>query len=195
MARKFAPPGDGQLSRHARTGIGTQVRGLTGGPEATSRRRQVAVIHRVRGWLVWWVLLMTLWIVVDDSFEIDELLAGAAAAALAALLAELASYGTAAPGLPAGWLRTVVRLPFEVTRDTWIVFRVLARALIRRQVPASAFRRLPVAYGPETAKGRVRRAFLIGISSFAPNTFALGIDPGRDVMVVHQLDREAAGDG
>jgi hypothetical protein len=32
-----------------------------------------------------------------------------------------------------------------------------------------------------------RRVLLIGGTSIAPNTFALGIDSERDVMVVHRL--------
>ena len=43
-------------------------------------------------WLAWWVLMMSLWVAVDDSPRPDELLAGAAAAALAALAAEVVSH-------------------------------------------------------------------------------------------------------
>jgi hypothetical protein len=32
-----------------------------------------------------------------------------------------------------------------------------------------------------------RRALYVGGQSVAPNTFALGIDKDRDVMIVHQL--------
>ena len=32
-----------------------------------------------------------------------------------------------------------------------------------------------------------RRALLVGGRSVAPNSFVLGIDPDRDVMVIHQL--------
>jgi multisubunit Na+/H+ antiporter MnhE subunit len=172
------------------------VRDLAGGPVGGPGRRRptgAAVIRGVRAWLIWWALLMTLWIIVDDSVDTDELLAGAGAAALAAVLAELAGHEAAAHGLPAGWLRTVLRLPADVARDTWTVFGVLAHTLVRRQAPRSAFRQLPVAYGAETPTGRLRRAFVIGVRSFAPNSFALGIDAERNVMVVHQLDPERAG--
>jgi multisubunit Na+/H+ antiporter MnhE subunit len=153
-----------------------------------------ALARRVRAWLIWWALLMALWIIVDDSVDTDELLAGAGAAVLAALLAELAGHGAAALGMPAGWLLPVVRLPADVARDTWTVFGALARTLVRRQAPDSVFRQLPVAYGAETPTGRLRRALLIGVRSLAPNTFALGIDADRNVMVVHQLDPDRGGD-
>src|ERR1700728_2355978 len=45
--------------------------------------------------LVWWILLMALWVMLDDSLDTDELLAGAGAAAIAALAAELATYQAA----------------------------------------------------------------------------------------------------
>jgi multisubunit Na+/H+ antiporter MnhE subunit len=54
-------------------------------PGAAPRPRH----RRVAAWLTWWVLMMSLWVAVDDSLESDELLVGAGVAALAALLAEL----------------------------------------------------------------------------------------------------------
>ena len=48
--------------------------------------------RRAGAWLAWWVLLTSFWVILDDSIAADELLAGAGAAALAALLAELVTY-------------------------------------------------------------------------------------------------------
>jgi len=144
--------------------------------------------HRAATWLAWWVLLMSLWVAVDDSLRSDELLAGAGAAALAALAAEVASHHAAARlGLRAAWLARALRLPGEVAHDTVTVFAALARTLVARQPPRGGFRELPVAYGDDTPRGVTRRVLLTGASSLAPNTFVLGIDPERDAMVVHQL--------
>jgi multisubunit Na+/H+ antiporter MnhE subunit len=63
--------------------------------EPRERRRDVPVAHRVGSWLVWWVLMMSFWIMIDDSIATDELLAGAGAAALAALFAETVTYQAA----------------------------------------------------------------------------------------------------
>lgn len=168
---------------------------MTVGPEGSSWRRLVAApnVRRLGAWLAWWGLLMSLWIIVDDSVATDELLAGAGAAALAALLAELAGHYLAALRMRVGWLGPALRLPLDVARDTWIVFGALARTLIRREAPRSIFREVPVAFGAQTPAGNLRRALLIGARSLAPNTFALGIDAERNVMVVHQLDPEHAG--
>ena len=46
---------------------------------------------------------------------------------------------------------------------------------------------MPARFGSNTAEGETRRVLLIGARSVAPNSFALGIDPDRDVMIIHQL--------
>jgi multisubunit Na+/H+ antiporter MnhE subunit len=146
------------------------------------------VLARVLGWLTWWVLMMSLWVAVDDSFASDELLAGAGAAALAALAAEVITYQAATRfRMRPGWLIPALRLPADVARDTWIVFAALARTLARRRPPDSDFTELPVAYGDVSALGQTRRVLLTGARSLAPNMFVLGIDAERDVMVVHRL--------
>jgi multisubunit Na+/H+ antiporter MnhE subunit len=157
---------------------------------AGRRRRQPAApfARRAGAWLVWWVLLMSFWVILDNSIESDELLAGAGAAALGAFLAELA-FNQAATRfrMRVQWAVPALRLPAQVLGDTGIVFAALWRRLARGQEPDSGFRELPVRYGDDTAEGVTRRVLLIGARSLAPNAFVLGIDSGRDVMVIHQL--------
>lgn len=144
--------------------------------------------RRVGVWLAWWVLMMSLWVIVDDSIEADELLVGAGAAALAALLAELAGHQAATRlRMRMQWLGPALHLPLDVARDTSTVFVALWRQVVRRQPPRSGFRELRVPYGGQSLEDKTRRALLIGAKSLAPNTFALGLDPEQGVMVVHQL--------
>ena len=63
--------------------------------EPRDRKYHQPRLARAGTWLVWWVLLMSLWVMLDDSLATDELLAGAGAAAIAALVAELATYQAA----------------------------------------------------------------------------------------------------
>ena len=163
---------------------------LAGGPEGSPRRRPVAaaVVRRVRAWLIWWALLMALWIIADDSIATDELLAGAGAAALAALLAEVVGYQAATrPWLRRAWLGEALRLPADVARDTGVVFGALWHRLVHGEVPRSAFLELPTRFGPQTNQGAARRALLVAGRSLAPNRLALGLDAQCDVLVVHQL--------
>lgn len=144
--------------------------------------------HRVATWLAWWVLLMSLWVAIDDSLLFDELLAGAGASALAAAAAEIASHQAATRlAIKAAWLARAFRLPGEVAHDTYIVFAALAKAAVTRKLPTGAFRELPVRYGDDTPLGVTRRVLLTGAQSLAPNKFVLGMDQDRDVMVIHEL--------
>jgi multisubunit Na+/H+ antiporter MnhE subunit len=144
--------------------------------------------RRVGAWLAWWVLLMSFWVILDDSIATDELLAGAGAATLAAFLAELVTHQAAARvRIRARWLAQAIELPGQVAGDTVIVFAALWRRLARAEEPPSGFRVLPVAYGEDTPAGETRRALLVGGKSIAPNTFVLGIDKATNTMVIHQL--------
>ena len=159
---------------------------LAGEPRARKYHRPP--LARFGVWLVWWVLLMSLWVMLDDSLATDELLAGAGAAAIGALVAELASYQAAIRfRMRARWLVPALRLPGQVARDTVIVYAALWRRLIRGEQPDSAFVTEPVGFGDDSPAGITRRVLLIGARSIAPNAFALGIDRDTDTMVLHQL--------
>jgi len=147
---------------------------------------------RVGSWLIWWVLMISFWVMLDDSLATDELLAGAGAAAIAASLAEVITYQAASRfQMRMKWLVPALRLPGEVAGDMVIIYRALWRRLAHGGQPPSGFAELPVRFGDDTPEGLTRRTLLIGGASLAPNTFVLGLDPERDVMVVHRLvDRE-----
>jgi multisubunit Na+/H+ antiporter MnhE subunit len=138
--------------------------------------------------------MMAFWVMLDDSLATDELLAGAGAAAIAATLAELVTYQAASRfRMRIRWLYPALRLPGEVARDTVIVYRALWRRLVHGEQPPSAFIERPVRFGDNTPEGMTRRTLLVGGTSVAPNTFVLGMDPERDVMVLHQLVAEEEG--
>lgn len=148
--------------------------------------------RRLAAWLTWWVLLMSLWVAVDDSFASDELLAGAGVAAAAALLAELvADQSEVRLRIRAAWLPRALRLPGQVVQQTFLVFAALAKSLFTKAPPPSGrFRERPVGYGDDSPLGETRRVLLTGASSLAPNEFVLGIDEERGVMITHQLVEE-----
>jgi multisubunit Na+/H+ antiporter MnhE subunit len=156
--------------------------------EPRERKYQQPLAARIGAWLIWWVLLMSLWVMLDDSLATDELLAGTGAAALAALVAEVASYQAATRfRMRIRWLVPALRLPGQVAGDTVTVYAALWRRLARGEQPDSAFVTEPVRFGDETPAGVTRRVLLIGGRSLAPNAFALGIDRDTETMVLHQL--------
>ena len=159
---------------------------LAGEPRERKYHQRPAA--RIGAWLVWWVLMMSLWVMLDDSLATDELLAGAGAAAIAALLAELATYQAATRfRMRIRWLGPALRLPGQVAADMVTVYAALWRRLVRGEQPDSAFVTEPVRYGDDTPAGVTRRVLLIGGRSIAPNAFALGIDRGSETMILHQL--------
>lgn len=173
------------------TRLGTavpDVRRPRRGHRPQAPRRPVTFARRGGTWLVWWAILMAFWVIIDYSINRDELLAGAAAAALGAFLAELACYQAGVRfRVRARWLLPALVLPGQVVRDTLIVFGALARLLVRGEQPDSGFREIPTRFGDDSPAAVTRRVLLVGGRSVAPNTFVAGIDKGREVMVVHQL--------
>jgi len=169
-------------------------------PDAGTRRVPgwlPGAARRARSWLVWWVILMAFWVIVDYSILRAELLAGAAAAALGAFMAEVACCQAGVRfHMRARWLLPALRLPGDVARDTLIVFGALARRLVRGEQPDSGWREVPVRVGDDSPAGVTRRVLLVGGRSVAPNMYVAGIDKSRGVMIVHQLvvneGREAA---
>ena len=123
---------------------------LAGEPRERDGDRPTAA--RVGAWLAWWVVLMSFWVALDDSLATDELLAGAGAAAIAALVAELAWYQAAMRfRMRPGWLAPALRLPGQVARDTVTVYAALWRRLVRGEQPDSSFVTEPVRYGDDSA--------------------------------------------
>jgi multisubunit Na+/H+ antiporter MnhE subunit len=159
---------------------------MAGEPRERNYRSPVA--RRVGAWLVWWVLLMSFWVIIDDSTATDELLAGAGAAAIAATVGEIVTYQAATRfRMRIEWLVPAVKLPRQIARDTIIVFAALYAKLARGEDPPSAFVTEPVRYGDDTPEGVTRRVLITGAASLAPNQFVLGLDPAKDEMTLHRL--------
>ena len=155
------------------------------------RKREPAgrsLAARAGSWLAWWMLLLAFWIAVDDSLAVDEVLAGAGATAIAALVAELAVYQASVRfRMRPRWLVPALRLPGQVASDTVTVYVALWRRMIRGEQPDSGFVTEPARSGDDTAEGMTRRVLLTGARSLAPNEFVLGIDTETDTMVLHRL--------
>jgi multisubunit Na+/H+ antiporter MnhE subunit len=146
-------------------------------------------------WLSTAGLLYGLWLLLIDSPAEPAILIGAFVAAVGASASELARRQRIANlrftigGFAALW-RPVASVPGDVMR--------LLRALPRgRHGPVGRFRAIPFDPAgdpdddPETghadAVGNARQAMAELAGSFSPNTFVVGIDVDRRVLLVHQL--------
>lgn len=161
---------------------------LAGAGSPRRRDQERAFASRAGSWLGWWAVLMSFWIALDYSLDLAELLVGAGVAAAGASASELVAHQTASHfRIRIRWLASTFRLPGQVIRDTVIVFAALWRRLVRGEEPASGFLDVRKEWGDESPVGMTRRVLLTGATSVAPNTFVLGMDRERDVMVVHHL--------
>jgi hypothetical protein len=142
-------------------------------------------------WLVRWILLMALWLAIDDTGQWPELAAGAIAAAIGATAAAL----IVRPGQPKtiGKSLALLRLgPRRLGRplarlvvDTILVTRTLGRALVGDRVRGS-FR--AVRYVPDAPRrSAAGRALTVIWGSLSPNRYVIGIDDAEDVLLVHEL--------
>lgn len=162
------------------------------GPVRSGRSR---VVSRISTWLAWWVLLMAFWVMIDDSIATDELLAGAGAAAIAALAAEVATQQAGVRfRVRPRWLLPALRLPGQVVSDTVTVYRALWQRVLSGKQPDSAFVTERVRFGDGSPAGMTRRLLLIGGRSLAPNAFVVDIDAETDTMVLHELVAREQGD-
>lgn len=168
--------------------MSSRVGAVAGAGRPKRRTERLSPARRIGSWLVWWVLLMAFWVWFDDTLLAAELIVGAAVAALGATLVGLAqAQADSHIRIRVEWLAPAVKLPLKVVRDTWLVLRVVAAKLLYGRDPASAFEEVRERWGDDTPEDATRRALAVWFASFAPGSFALGIDPERDVMLVHRL--------
>jgi multisubunit Na+/H+ antiporter MnhE subunit len=133
-----------------------------------------------------------LWLLLVDSVGEQQLVAGGICAVIAAALATgIHSRGSVGARLRPSMLRFVYRpltlLVSDSARVTWALF---ARVVLRRTVSGRirAVRYDAVADDPEDV---TRRILTEWGASAAPNRYAIGIDPDRRVLVVHELVRSS----
>jgi multisubunit Na+/H+ antiporter MnhE subunit len=146
------------------------------------------LIGPVGAWAIWWSVLLALWIVIDGTFNLAELLAGVLAASQGTLLTGLVQrLAGSHVRLRLSWAVQSLRLPARILKETAAVFGVLGRQMLTGEEPTSGFLEISTRYGDDDGGGATRRALLVAGESMAPNTCALGIDARRNVMVVHKL--------
>jgi multisubunit Na+/H+ antiporter MnhE subunit len=150
-------------------------------PDTTFRVRVVL-------WFCWWGVFFVAYMLLVGVLVAAELILGAAAAALATSVAELVRVQDARQFRPRlRWLLRAHRLPPAILADCGVLARALWRHVVKKEEVRGAFRafRYPVAGGGGRAAGR--RALLNAAISITPNTYVVGIDEDKEIILVHQL--------
>lgn len=149
-----------------------------------------------RGFLVGVLLAAGLYLLAIDTVSLPELYAGAAAVLLSALVSQAARRGglrggaLRSPALAHSW-RALTSLPADTV---WVAVAAVAQ-LASPRASRGVMRAVPFRYGAADDGGDMtRRALAEGLGSLTPNTIVLGIDPQRDLILVHQLRRSGGAD-
>jgi len=134
--------------------------------------------------LVTWALLFGVWMLLVDTKSRPELVAGAVAAALAATASELVrAQRVAQVRARLRWLlrawRPIVRIPLDVA--------LVISTLLHPRRTRGRFRALRFRAPGDDPEDTARRTLAEGFGSLAPNTYVIGVDTNRRVLIVHQL--------
>ena len=129
-----------------------------------------------------------LYLLLIDITDIPELIVGAGAAVLAATGLELArEQGIVGESIRAGWLKRIYRPLLNVPRDIAIVSLMALIAVVRPKRARGRFRAIPFEEGGDDQQRAGRHALAEAAGSLAPNTFVIGIDSERGMLLAHQL--------
>lgn len=139
-------------------------------------------------WAGWWVILGALWLLLDDTVALPELIAGAIAAAAGATAVSLVrAQGILSLRPRARWTRRAWRPVVRVLPDVRLLLLALWRRVVRGQQVTSAFRAVPFRARADAAERAAGEALAIAAGSFGPNTYVLDVDAERELLLVHQL--------
>ena len=138
-------------------------------------------------WLTWWAILAALYLLIDDSVLLPELVVGAFAAAVGATGATLVHRERVVLMRgEARWLGVLARQLPGLIGDLWPLARVLVeRGVLRRG--ASATVEIPFDATTDGPRDTARRAATEALGTLTPNTIVVRIDTDRGVVVAHQL--------
>jgi hypothetical protein len=145
-------------------------------------------MKRVAAGAIGLTLAAGFYLLLIDTVDIPELYAGAAVVVLAAIAFEAAREEGFAESRPdPAWLarswRALIRVPTQVVTVSLEAFLQLAQ----RRRERGAFRAVPFATDRHGAREAGRRSLAEALGSLAPNTIVVGIDPNRELLLVHQL--------
>jgi multisubunit Na+/H+ antiporter MnhE subunit len=135
------------------------------------------------------VALFLLWALLTSGFKSQEMLMGAGAALLAALLFLFIRVETGSVFQPT--LRDLIqlwRLPWYILSDSWTITVVLVQDLFGIRPAGSHFRSVSFDAGDDhDLRAVTRRALATIYTTVSPNSIILGVDSRRHQLLFHQL--------
>lgn len=133
------------------------------------------------------VFLLGLWMLFVSLPEINELVAGLAAAFLAAAADAVVKATEFARFRPRfAQVLLIFIEPWYVAKDTLVIFWELLRRIAGKP-RRSRLTVIPFKGGDNSLDGSARRALAVAYTSISPNTIVLGIDRKRNFLLLHQI--------
>jgi hypothetical protein len=146
--------------------------------------------------LLWWVALFGWWVMLVGTNAGLELLAGACAALIGALLATaLRRRGLLRYRFETRWLVKLLIVPWKVVRELGIVLAAIALHLAGRRRLSSRYRAFEFPAGGDDPVSAGRRALAVEGDALSSNTIPIDVDCDRGVALRHELDPRHASDG
>jgi hypothetical protein len=132
-----------------------------------------------------WLVLAGLWLAMDDTLHLDDLLAGAAAATAGTVVALVASSRMSPDArLPRGAWGVVPRVAWRMVLDSGLLLRALWQTVALRRPVRGRWVSAPID-DADTPEARGHRIFAVLVGSLTPNRVVGDAEGGR--VVVHQL--------
>lgn len=129
-----------------------------------------------------------LYLLLIDILDLPELIVGAGAAVLAATGLELArEQGIVGESLRLHWLLRLYRPLLRIPQDIAVVSALALLACVRPRPSFGSFRAVRFRGDEDEPHETGRRALAEATGSVAPNTFVVGIDGERQLILAHQL--------
>jgi len=141
----------------------------------------------LRAWLVCWALCAGLWMVLDDTVALPELIDGAVAACIGASAATLVRARShvqfAAPPGWRRWWRPLVRLVVDLP----LLTRTLARALAGGDRDPGGIRAVEFRVDRDDRARAAQVALACIAGSVAPSTVIIAVDEEGGQLIFHEL--------
>lgn len=142
----------------------------------------------VAGGLVTFGILLGVWIALAGAADGQDLVAGAAASAVAVGAGYLLSRrGKALPRLTTGDLPTLGRLPLRLVVESAQVFALAARKACGRRVAPGTWVEVPVVVDGSGWRAARRDSVVTLLMSMTPNDIVADLDADTGVALVHRL--------
>ena len=153
-----------------------------------ARPAPLARAELVCTWLVWWAVCAALWLLLDDTVALPEVVDGAIAAAIGASAATLVRARSHVQfRVEPGWARRWWRPLAHLVGDLPELARALARALAGGDRDPGRVRAVEFAVRAD-ARARAAQVALASVAgSVAPSTVVIAVDEEGRQLIFHEL--------